>query len=126
MVGACINKKSVYLINTSTHSVRWPLFAEMICKRFKYDQVSPMVTGAEGADLACKIARRYAHEVKGVPTEKVLVLGVSGSYHGLTAGVWNLQDPSPARTGKTRREDSLLLSNRLLQRTVSTVHNRRT
>lgn len=89
-----------YLINTSTNNSRWPVFAEMMCKRFKYDHISPMVTGAEGADLACKIARRHAHERMGIPANKVLILAVSDSYHGLSSGVWNLQDPSPARTGK--------------------------
>ena len=69
-----------------------------MCKRFKYEKISAMVTGAEGADLACKIARRYAHEVRGIPSDQVLVLGVSGNYHGLSGGVWNLQDRTPART----------------------------
>lgn len=96
---ACTDNYLAYLINTSTHSTRWPVFAEMMCKRFKYDQISPMVTGAEGADLACKIARRYKHELKGVPADQVLILGVSGNYHGLSSGVWNLQDPSPGRSG---------------------------
>lgn len=91
-----------YIINTSTHNSKWALFAERMCKRFKYDQISAMVTGAEGADLACKIARRYAHDVKGVPGSDVLILAVSDSYHGLSSGVWNLQDPSPARTGTSR------------------------
>lgn len=90
--------QKAYIINTSTHNIRWPVFAELMCKRFKYDHISAMVTGAEGADLACKIVRRYAHDVKGVPSDKVLVLAVSDSYHGLSSGVWNLQDPSPART----------------------------
>jgi ornithine--oxo-acid transaminase len=72
----------------------------MMCKRFGYEVISPMVTGSEGADLACKIVRKYAHKTKGIPTEDVLVLAVSGSYHGLSSGVWNLQDPSPERTGK--------------------------
>lgn len=62
-----------------------------------------MVTGAEGADLACKIARRHAYEIKGIPATDVLILAVSDSYHGLSSGVWNLQDPSPARTGASPR-----------------------
>lgn len=90
--------RKAYIINTSTHNSRWPVFAEMMCRRFKYDHISAMVTGAEGADLACKIARRYTHDVKGVPSDQVLILAVSDSYHGLSSGVWNLQDPSPART----------------------------
>ncbi|KAI0126182.1 putative acetylornithine aminotransferase [Xylariales sp. AK1849] len=99
IVSAMVEQLSkAYIINTSTHNTRWPVFAEMMCKRFKYDNISAMVTGSEGADLACKIARRYAHDVRGIPSDKVLILAVSDSYHGLSSGVWNLQDPSPART----------------------------
>ncbi|EXJ82255.1 hypothetical protein A1O3_06068 [Capronia epimyces CBS 606.96] len=99
IVAAMIEQmQKAYLINTSTHNTKWPVFAEMMCKRFGYDKISAMVTGAEAADLACKIVRRHAHKVRGIPAEDVLVLAVSGSYHGLTGGVWNLQDPSPART----------------------------
>lgn len=97
------------MINTSTHNVKWPPFAEMMCKRFKYDHISSMVTGAEGADLACKIARRYAHDARKIPADQVLILAVSDSYHGLSSGVWNLQDPSPARTGKLDRRALLCL-----------------
>lgn len=76
----------------------------MMCKRFGYDNISAMVTGAEGADLACKIARRHAHDIRGIPPTEVLILAVSDSYHGLSSGVWNLQDPSPVRTGASRRQ----------------------
>ncbi|KIW36475.1 uncharacterized protein PV06_11290 [Exophiala oligosperma] len=30
--------QEAYLINTSTHSTRWPLYAEVVYKRFKYDK----------------------------------------------------------------------------------------
>ena len=35
---------------------------------------------------------------KGIP-EQCAVLGVTESYHGLTSGVWNLQDKSRKREG---------------------------
>ncbi len=99
IVAAVIDQvQKAYNINTSTHNSKWPVFAEMMCRRFRYDKISAMVTGAEGADLACKIARRFAHEVRAIPSDQTLVLGVSGNYHGLSGGVWNLQDRSPART----------------------------
>merc|ERR1711939_391582 len=29
--------QTAYILNTSTHNSRWPVFAEMMCKRFKYE-----------------------------------------------------------------------------------------
>lgn len=87
-----------YLVNISTHNAKWPAFAKRLSKRFHYDQVSAMASGAEGADLAVKLGRKWGHEVKKIPAEKTLILGVGGNYHGLTSGVWNLQDPSNIRT----------------------------
>lgn len=71
----------------------------MMCKRFGYDKITAMVSGAESADAACKIARRWGHKVKGISTDEVLILGVSDNYHGLSAGVWPLMDASQERTG---------------------------
>ena len=59
-----------------------------------------MVSGAEAVDTACKIARKWGFKRKGIAPQEALVLSVAGSYHGLTAGVWGLTSPTPARTGK--------------------------
>ena len=91
---------SVTLLNVSTHNATWPDFAEMLCKRFGYDKISAMVTGAEGADTACKVARKWGTQVKGIASQEVLVLGVSDNYHGLSSGVWPLMNPDQSRIGK--------------------------
>lgn len=77
----------------STHSVQWPLVAKELCTRLGFDKVTPMCTGAEAADTACKIARKWGITHKGISPEDVLVLGTSENYHGLTAGVWPIMEP---------------------------------
>ena len=94
----------VTLLNVSTHNATWPDFAEMLCKRFGYDKINAMVTGGEGADAACKIARKWGTQVKGIPSEKVMVLGVSDNYHGLSSGVWPLMNPDQSRVGRCMLE----------------------
>lgn len=54
---------TAYLVNIATHSARWPPFAKYLCERFGYDQVSAMVSGA------AKIARKWGHKVKKIPTQ---------------------------------------------------------
>lgn len=90
---------TVALVNISAHNPQWGPFAEKMCKRFGYDKILAMISGTEAADTACKTARKWGIGVKGIPAEKCLVLATGKSYHGMTSGVWNLQDPSKARTG---------------------------
>ncbi|KAK7422168.1 hypothetical protein QQZ08_009636 [Neonectria magnoliae] len=77
----------------STHAAEWPLVAKALCTRLGFDKVTPMCTGAEAADTACKIARKWGITYKGIPPEDVLVLGTSENYHGLTAGIWPIMEP---------------------------------
>ncbi|KAH7120365.1 pyridoxal phosphate-dependent transferase [Dactylonectria estremocensis] len=85
--------QTITLANMSTHSVQWPLVAKELCTRLGFDKITPMCTGAEAADTACKIARKWGITHKGIPAEDVLVLGTSENYHGLTCGVWPIMEP---------------------------------
>lgn len=85
------------LTNLALHTAAWPDFAKMMCRRFGYDKITAMTSGAEAADTACKIARKWGTQVKGIPPKDLLILGVSENYHGLTSGVWPLMNPDPQR-----------------------------
>ena len=39
-------------------------YSEFVTKFFGYDRILPMNTGVEGGETACKIARKWAYEVK--------------------------------------------------------------
>jgi ornithine--oxo-acid transaminase len=73
----------------------------MMCQRFGYDKIASAVSGTDGVDVACKIARKWAITKKRVPPSDVLVLAVSDCFHGLASGVWGLQDRSHKRDGKS-------------------------
>lgn len=83
----------------STHYSEWPKLAKELCTRFGYDKVTAMVSGAEAADTACKIARKWGIMRKGIAAEDVVVLGTSDNYHGLTSGIWPIMNPS-SQSGK--------------------------
>ncbi|OAP64557.1 hypothetical protein AYL99_00529 [Fonsecaea erecta] len=86
------------LINIAGHNALYPPFAEMMCKRFGYDKILCATSGTEAADTACKIARKWGIQRKGIQPEQCKILGVGSSYHGLGSGVWGLMDPSQKRT----------------------------
>jgi len=61
-------------MNLTSHNVLWPPFAKMMCQRFGYDKITAVVTGSEAADTACKIARKWGIQRKGIAVEKCLIL----------------------------------------------------
>uniref|UniRef100_A0A3P9IXN2 Ornithine aminotransferase n=1 Tax=Oryzias latipes TaxID=8090 RepID=A0A3P9IXN2_ORYLA len=70
-------------------------YAEFITSMFGYDKVLPMNTGVEGGETACKIARKWAYSVKGVPRNKAKIIFAKGNFWGRTmAAISSSTDPS--------------------------------
>ncbi|OQV08963.1 hypothetical protein CLAIMM_13158 [Cladophialophora immunda] len=91
--------QKVTLINLATHTAGWGPLAARLCHRFGYDKVIAAVSGSEATDTAVKLGRKWGIQRKGIPADATLVLGVGESFHGLTSGVWNLQNPTAKRAG---------------------------
>ncbi|KAF9893459.1 hypothetical protein FE257_010771 [Aspergillus nanangensis] len=88
----------VTLVNLSAHNSSYGPFAQRICNRFGYDKLTALTSGTEAADTACKIARRWGINAKGIPAEKCIILAVGSSYHGLGSAVWGLMNSNPLRS----------------------------
>ena len=56
--------------------------AEYLCKLLGYDKVLPSNGGVEAVESACKLARRWAYVVKGVPDNQAKILFPSGCFWG--------------------------------------------
>ncbi|KAF6719356.1 Ornithine aminotransferase, mitochondrial [Oryzias melastigma] len=70
-------------------------YAEFITSMFGYDKVLPMNTGVEGGETACKLARKWAYSVKGVPRNKAKIIFAKGNFWGRTmAAISSSTDPS--------------------------------
>uniref|UniRef100_A0A4W3HGH6 Ornithine aminotransferase n=2 Tax=Callorhinchus milii TaxID=7868 RepID=A0A4W3HGH6_CALMI len=70
-------------------------YEEYITKLFGYDKVLPMNTGVEGGETACKLARKWAYDVKGIPKYKAKIIFAAGNFWGRTmAAVSSSSDPS--------------------------------
>ena len=59
-------------------------YAEYVTKFFGYDRVLPMNTGVEGGETACKIARKWAYEVKGVEPDCAEIVFAAENFWGRT------------------------------------------
>jgi ornithine--oxo-acid transaminase len=87
----------IVMANLSTHNATYGPFAKTMCERFGYDKIIAMTSGTEAADTACKIARKWGIQVKGISEESCIILGVGSSYHGLGSSVWGLMDSTRHR-----------------------------
>ncbi|XP_076118473.1 ornithine aminotransferase, mitochondrial isoform X2 [Alosa pseudoharengus] len=70
-------------------------YEEFITTLFGYDKVLPMNTGVEGGETACKLARKWAYNMKGIPKYKAKIIFASGNFWGRTmAAISSSSDPS--------------------------------
>ncbi|XP_023686688.1 ornithine aminotransferase, mitochondrial [Paramormyrops kingsleyae] len=70
-------------------------YEEFITTMFGYQKVLPMNTGVEGGETACKLARKWAYTVKGVPKYKAKIIFATGNFWGRTmAAISSSTDPS--------------------------------
>ena len=56
------------------------------------DRVIPKVAGVESWELSFKICRRWGYEVKGIPKNKVIVVGATGNFHGRSLAAVSFSD----------------------------------
>ncbi|MEM9888974.1 MAG: ornithine--oxo-acid transaminase [Bacteroidota bacterium] len=70
-------------------------YEKFVTEYFGYDRVLPMNTGVEGGETALKLCRKWAYEVKGIPSNKAKVIFVTGNFWGRTlAAISSSTDPS--------------------------------
>lgn len=85
LVAALVEQASrLTLTSRAFHNDVYPQFVELVTKLFGYDRALPASTGAEAAETAIKVARKWAYKVKGVPEDKAIVFGSAGNHHGRT------------------------------------------
>ncbi|XP_052121103.1 ornithine aminotransferase, mitochondrial [Frankliniella occidentalis] len=69
-------------------------YQEMMSKLFGYERLLPMNTGVEGGETACKLARRWGYDKKGIPANKAKIVFAEGNFWGRTlAAVSSSTDP---------------------------------
>lgn len=87
--------EKVTLTSRAFYNTSLGQFEEYITKMFGYDKVLPMNTGVEAGETACKLARRWGYDVKGVAKNQAKILFAEGNFWGRTlAAISSSTDPS--------------------------------
>lgn len=81
------------------YSDRLPLFLEKLCKMFAYEAALPVNTGLEAVETALKAARKWGHEIKGIPMDQAQIIACHGNFHGRSITITGLSSESQYRQG---------------------------
>jgi ornithine--oxo-acid transaminase len=83
------------LTSRAFHNDQLGVYEKFVTEFFGYDRVLPMNTGVEGGETAIKLARKWAYEIKGVPSNQAKVIFAAGNFWGRTmAAISSSTDPS--------------------------------
>eukprot|EP00286_Rhodomonas_abbreviata_P026550 CAMPEP_0181311132 /NCGR_PEP_ID=MMETSP1101-20121128/12966_1 /TAXON_ID=46948 /ORGANISM="Rhodomonas abbreviata, Strain Caron Lab Isolate" /LENGTH=444 /DNA_ID=CAMNT_0023417827 /DNA_START=24 /DNA_END=1358 /DNA_ORIENTATION=+ len=70
-------------------------YCKYVTEYFGYERVLPMNTGVEGGETACKLARRWGYDVKGIKPDKARILFAEENFWGRTlSAISSSTDPS--------------------------------
>jgi ornithine--oxo-acid transaminase len=96
IIGALVEQaQKLTLTSRAFHNDMLGVYEKFITDFFGYDKVLPMNTGVEGGETAIKLCRKWAYEVKGVPTNKAKIVFAAGNFWGRTlAAISSSTDPS--------------------------------
>lgn len=72
-------------------------YEKLITEFFGYDKVLPMNTGAEGVETAIKIARKWAYEKNGIPSNEGKIIVAENNFHGRTTTIISFSSDEEAR-----------------------------
>jgi len=87
--------RKLTLTSRAFHNTLLGEYEKYITSYFGYDRVLPMNTGVEAGETALKLCRKWAYEVKGIPTNCAKILFVEGNFWGRTmSAVSSSTDPS--------------------------------
>ncbi len=87
------------LTSRAFHSNLLGEFEEYITKLFGFDKVLLMNSGVEAVETAMKLCRKWAYEVKGIPTDQAKIVFATGNFHGRTLSVVSASTDPSSRTG---------------------------
>ncbi len=78
------------------HDQFGPLCAEL-ADLAGMEMVLPMNTGSEAVETGIKTARKWAYEVKGVPSDQAVIIAFEGNFHGRTTTIVSFSSDEDAR-----------------------------
>lgn len=88
IIGAMMDQaQRITLTSRAFHNREFAEFSQFITEYFGYDRVLPMNTGAEGVETALKLCRKWAYQVKGIPSDQAKIIVCGQNFHGRTISI---------------------------------------
>ena len=87
------------LTSRAFHNNMLGAFEEQLHQIFGYDKALPMNSGVEAVETAMKLCRKWAYQVKGVPTNAAKILFATNNFHGRTLSVISASNDPSSRLG---------------------------
>lgn len=72
----------ITLTSRAFHNDALGEFVKFATEFFGYDRMLPMNTGVEAWETACKLSRRWAYDVKGIPENQARLIFARDNFHG--------------------------------------------
>jgi len=89
----------ITLTSRAFHNEALGEFVKFATSFFGYERVLPMNTGVEAWETACKLARRWAYEVKGVPENQARLIFAKDNFHGRSIAACSASTDPDCYTG---------------------------
>lgn len=86
------------LTSRAFHSSLLGTYEKYITAYFGYDKVLPMNSGVEAVETALKLCRKWAYEVKRIPSGEAKIIVCDGNFHGRTINVIAFSSDPAAKT----------------------------
>jgi ornithine--oxo-acid transaminase len=91
--------KRVTLTSRAFSNDRMGPFLKKLCKVSGMEMALPMNTGAEAVETSIKLARRYAHQKRGVPDNEGEIIVCANNFHGRTTTIVGFSSDPDSRKG---------------------------
>ncbi len=74
-------------------------FLKKLCEVTGMDVALPMNTGAEAVETSIKVARRWAHQTKGIPEDEGDIIVMENNFHGRTTTIISFSSDPDSKAG---------------------------
>jgi ornithine--oxo-acid transaminase len=92
-------KKGVPLTSRAFHNTELGPFCQELAELTGQEKVLPMNSGAEAVETALKVARKWGHQVKGIPDGQAEIIVCEGNFHGRTISIISFSSEEAYREG---------------------------
>ncbi len=89
----------ITLTSRAFHNDKLGAFLQRLCEYSGFDMALPMNTGAEAVETSIKMARRWGHQVKGIPDGRQEIVVCAENFHGRTTTIVSFSTDPEARNG---------------------------